>query len=61
MKKVRGDEEPINKKELEICKRRRHKVLYATMGWEQCEECKIWVREKATLEELEERPTEDVY
>jgi hypothetical protein len=56
MKKVRRDEEPIDKEELEICKRRGHVVTFAKMGWEQCDECKIWVRENRTIEERDDKP-----
>lgn len=55
---VRGDEEPIDQEELEICKRRGH-VFKWFDGWEQCSECKIWICETQKIEEREERPAED--
>ena len=58
--KLRRNNEPIDKDELDICKRRGHSKTFAYMGWEQCKECKMWVRENRKIEEREERPAEDV-
>lgn len=54
-KKIRGDQ-PINRQELEICNRRGHVTRVSPLGWSQCDECHVWLRETRTVEEREDKP-----
>lgn len=50
----------INQDELAICRRRGHAARFVRDdGWIQCEACKMWLREKRTIEEREDEPPED--
>jgi hypothetical protein len=51
----------INRKEFEICKRRGHQIggSILSTGWSQCPACAAWVREVATIEQREDRPSEN--
>jgi hypothetical protein len=43
---------------VQICRRRGHS-LPIHGGWEPCEWCGLWLREKRTIEEREDEPSEE--
>ena len=49
----------VDQEELAICRRRGHKAHVTDLGWAQCDACGMWLREKRTLEEREDEPSED--
>jgi hypothetical protein len=60
LNKVRIDEHRLNPDEFAICKRRGHVPKFPSDdGWSPCSACGTWLRERRTIEEREDKPSDN--